>query len=374
MGSPLDQFDEPKESTPAIVKKTELEYNYNSLDILRAQIQKQGGDLVIVEPGSEAIVISKTLSPELILKVSEQVTELRSITAISNQEDAAKANATLKKAKTLIKSIEQDRKQITSILDAKVDGYIALQRSATNDLDGAVAAVNNSILAFQKKQEEIRLTNEKEAQEKKEALAKKAQEEFNRKAEINKRIGDFKANVITAAAASKTVEDINEKIVKLKAFKLTEDKYQEFLPAAKQMHQECVAIMEARKLELMKIEEAEKNNPSKAEALKAEADARAEVLKEDHELKAQAIEEELKTEKQDSIMAAQTEEEWSKAMAPAAKGVMRRWTFDPETIDMSLLPDEYKTFDEKKIKEAIKNGAREIPGVKITQEMSNVSK
>jgi hypothetical protein len=41
---------------------------------------------------------------------------------------------------------------------------------------------------------------------------------------------------------------------------------------------------------------------------------------------------------------------------------------------MKLLPDEFKTYDEKKIKEAIANGAKEIPGVKIEQKIINQSR
>jgi cupin superfamily acireductone dioxygenase involved in methionine salvage len=51
--------------------------------------------------------------------------------------------------------------------------------------------------------------------------------------------------------------------------------------------------------------------------------------------------------------------------APAPKGISKVWTF--EILSESLVPREYLTIDEKKIKVAISTGVREIAGVKIYQ-------
>ena len=49
-----------------------------------------------------------------------------------------------------------------------------------------------------------------------------------------------------------------------------------------------------------------------------------------------------------------------------SKSIKKVWTF--EILDPNIIPIEYRTVDEKKIRQAMLNGIREIPGVKIYQE------
>lgn len=51
-------------------------------------------------------------------------------------------------------------------------------------------------------------------------------------------------------------------------------------------------------------------------------------------------------------------------------GARRIWTF--QVTDESLIPKEFFTLDEKKIRQAVREGQREIPGVRIFQETSIV--
>lgn len=53
--------------------------------------------------------------------------------------------------------------------------------------------------------------------------------------------------------------------------------------------------------------------------------------------------------------------------ANRVSGVQRPWTF--EVTDPLLVPTQYWTLDEKKIRAAVKAGTREIPGVSIFQDM-----
>lgn len=54
--------------------------------------------------------------------------------------------------------------------------------------------------------------------------------------------------------------------------------------------------------------------------------------------------------------------------APAVKGLTKRWTFD--ITDQNAIPREYLQVNETAIREAIKAGVREIPGLKIYQSES----
>lgn len=52
----------------------------------------------------------------------------------------------------------------------------------------------------------------------------------------------------------------------------------------------------------------------------------------------------------------------------------KKWTYDEETVDLKLLPEQYITRipNKKAIKEAIEMGIREIPGVRIFEESKTV--
>ena len=63
----------------------------------------------------------------------------------------------------------------------------------------------------------------------------------------------------------------------------------------------------------------------------------------------------------------------SQAQAQAittSEGGRKTWTFEIEDADQ--VPNEFKTIDEKAIRQAIKDGAREIKGLKIYQKITNV--
>lgn len=112
--------------------------------------------------------------------------------------------------------------------------------------------------------------------------------------------------------------------------------------------EEFVAAVKEKMIEWQKIEQKrldEEQKKLEAEALKkAKAEGKSEVEV--------AIVNNIKTQRADFSTAT----------------LKKIWTF--EVISEIEIPREYLTVDEKKIKEAIKNGVREIKGVKIYQEES----
>jgi hypothetical protein len=335
---------------------------------------KAGGSVALIPNGSKAIIVRQEFSPEVKNKINELEAKLLSVKAITSQDEAAKANAILKSAKQFEKALLEERKTMTSVLDEEKKSIMDHQEKIVNVISKLIATINANIVNFQK--EELRKEQEREVElkKKRDEELRLAQIEADRKSGIQKKIIDFENSVIRACGDA-TIGDIDDKIKKLASTKILKEAYMEFLPEAEIMYQNCVTRMSKRKVELMELAELAKKNQEEADRLAKEQEEknRLEALKhkEQGEEKMSAIKDKESEDKANAQMGY----EFKVAVGgEKIKGVQKRWVFDATTIDMSLLPDEYKTFDEKKIKEAISAGAREIPGVNIFQDISNVSK
>jgi hypothetical protein len=376
-----DLFSEGPSKNPAMLdagetvlpaKITAPAPNQNNLNAIQKHIES-GGNVVMVPKDSKAIILRQSFNPAIHNMVEELTLDLKKITGINSQEDAANANAILKRAKQLDKAMDEDRKLMTSVLDQEKKLVMNYKDGIVGELPQLIEQRNKWITDFQaaefKKQQEI----ERQLQAKRDEELRLAQAENDRKAKIEKLILDFENNVLRAISAA-TISDIDDKIKKLAGVKINKDTYMEFLPKAEIMYASCVAKMNSRKVELMTLAQAEKTNKEAAEKLKKEQEEKNRLSLEEQQRKSQVTLDALEQEKQSDTSNIQMNYELGVSQQPEIKGVQKRWTFDPATIDMKLLPDEFKTYDEKKIKEAIANGAKEIPGVKIEQKIINQSR
>ena len=131
-------------------------------------------------------------------------------------------------------------------------------------------------------------------------------------------------------------------------------------------------VLERERQEKLKVEAEErrkreeearaliKAQQEEAETLAMFADkGEVEKLKAQAHAESQRIEFEAKKEHWDAVKEIKSDK---------VSGVRRTWTF--EIIDESLVPVEFKSVDEKKIRKAMSNEVREIPGVRIYQETS----
>ena len=334
---------------------------------------KTGAKLQLVPVGHKGLIIRKNISAELTAEVNTLTESLKAITGITSQESAENANKVLKKAKTLIKDLEADRKRMDQLLnDEKADNK-KMEDGLVSALTALVGLVNNSIVAFQKEEERKAHERQKEIQRQKDEELRLAQIERDRVAKIKNNILEFERNVLNAIGSS-TLADIDTKIDQLSKYKVTPETYGEFIGDAQIMYQQCVTKFNERKTELLKVAELEKKNAEQAEQLKLEQKAKADQDNKILAEKQRMAEEEKAEKEQEDLANIQMGSELKTAMNTGARGVMKRWVFEEATIDLSLLPLEYHTFDKAKIKEAIASGAREIPGVNIFQELSNVSR
>jgi hypothetical protein len=335
-------------------------------------ILPDNGTGLIIPQGNETIIFRKQFAPEIISQIETVKTELSTLPPVVDQLSMDNTNTVLKKAKKLITSVGTDRKQMTAILDQKKDEIMAVERQIIFDLETITKKINDQVTLFlvaekkkeQEKEEAIRKQKAKELEEQ--------QKEIDRVARIKNLILQFKGNVLNAIATS-TFENIDQRIAQLDQVQLNEASYMEFLGEAQIMYEECKKLFQGKKIDLMRIEEAGKKNADEAERLRKESEAKTK-LQEDKQKQEQFL---VQNDKMEAEMNAngqnQMETELHISINKGVKGGMGRWTFSEE-IDMKLLPEEYKTFDADKIKAAVKAGERDIPGVKIFQKISNVSR
>jgi hypothetical protein len=338
-------------------------------------VPKSDATLMTIPAGSKGIIYRVEFNNEAKQQLEAIQTELSVFTtkAIASQDDCVKANQTLKKAKTLIKSLHAERLTMSGVLDAEIKALIDYERKITEPLSNLVQLLDTAITNFQKEQDRIAKEKAAEIERQKQEALRKEQEEINRVSRIKNLIISFENNVMNAIHTA-NINDIDEKIDKLSKIKLNEETYMEFLPDAQIMYQNCVTKMNERKTELMKLAQAEAENAELATKLKAEQDAKLAAERAEQEAKQRQLEAEKEEQELIATSNIQMNAELQNSMIEKQKGVMKKWSFDEESIDMSLLPLEYHTFDKKKIKEAIAAGAREIPGVKIFQDLKNVSR
>lgn len=334
---------------------------------------KAGSTIQLVPAGNKAIVVRTQISAELAQEVSTLTETLKSMPGISSHAAAENANKVLKKAKTLIKDLEADRKRMDSALNDQKSENKGLEDSIVNQLTAFVNLVNTNIIAFQKEEDRKAQERQRLIDEQKKKELEAAQAERDRVAKIKNNILEFERNVLNAINSA-NLADVDTKIDQLSKYKINIETYGEFIGDAQIMYQQCVTKFNDRKTELLKLAELSKKNEEQAAQLKAEQEAKADQERKVLAEKQRMADEEKTEAEQSDIANIQMGSELKTAMNTGAKGVMRRWVFEESTVDLALLPLEYHSFDKAKIKEAIAAGAREIPGVNIFQEISNVSR
>lgn len=329
---------------------------------------------LLVPAGHRAIVFKTDISPDLMTDIESSISELTATPVPKTQQDVDAVNRILKTAKSILKVIEAERKKITSELDAEKKSITsAIKEKFYDPLDQVVTLWDQKIIEFQraelarKEQERIALEEEK----KKEQAAIAA--EHARITSIKDSISSYKTNALTACANA-TIDNIDSYIYAASDWEPTADEYFEFLGEMKIVCADVVNAFKKKKIDLERIKELEAINK------KAADDAKKKQQEEDAaRVLASTKEKEVQQEIQQDILEnkllnSEMGNEFKKAQVSQVSGIMRRWVFEEDTINMSLLPDEFKTFDKAKIKDAISKGARDIPGVVIKQDISNVSR
>lgn len=326
-----------------------------------------------LDAGATLLIVRNEISPELVKEVAEVTEAMLKITGITDQATAAVANSALKRAKKLVKDLENDRKKMDGPLNDAKAANKAAEDGIIASLQKLAIVVNNNITAFQVAEENKARKIAEDLQRQRDEELAAANAERARVNKIKDLILAFERNCLMAINTA-TFADIDAKITTLSGVKLSPEIYAEYYIEAMDMYYVCVDRFNARKFELTQLEAAKATNKAEADRIASEqAEASNNRLR---EIKASAMaadNERIERELSDTANI-QMSHELKTSLNTGAKGVQKRWTFDEETIDIAKLPAEYLTFDKAKITAAIAAGLHEIPGVNIYQKIINVSR
>lgn len=328
---------------------------------------------VTIPAGSELIIFNKEFAPSLIAELEEIEIAIDSIKPISTQEDVVDANAILKKGQRFAKKFEDERKAMGDVLKQHADELLLIQKRTLANLITKVENKNNEIVIFQRNWQKEQ--DEKAAKILKDQQAETARinAENKRKQDILNLLSQFESNVLNAISSA-TIETIDNLILGFDSFKVKEESYQEYFQQALELQASLKIKFATRKSELSRLAELEKINKDAADKLKEQQAAQAEADKTAAADRIAQQQADANEQAQSDLSNSQMHTELKTSVLPSAKNVMKRWVFDAETIDMAALPLEYHTFDVAKIKADIAAGCRDIPGVRIYEEISNVKR
>lgn len=261
---------------------------------------------------------------ELVSDLTVFVSPIKDL-VVTDKTSCDKANLTLKELKFWEKKIEEKRKEMVGPLNDQVKRINEYAKTVTAPLATPESHLKAQLMAYERlleKEREEQRRIEREAQAKREAEAR---------AVIDKQQAEARALIAKQQA--------------------------EAAEAARQAQEDAEAL-------------AMFAEPDESEQIKAKAEQEAK------EIAAKAEAETARIQAEAHMQAQKTEFEAKQAHWDVSKdikankviGATRRWTF--EVLDESLLPREFLIADEKKIRTAMHAGAREIPGVRIFQELS----
>ena len=274
-------------------------------------------DLQVAVPPTLFEMVTEQLQP-LQLKVTELVVE--------KQEDTVVAVALRKQLKAIQNDVEGKRVDATKPMNEMVKAINAKAKEIEQPILELLKTIDDKVINRQKaeeeriaeirRQEQAKLDAERKAREEEERKVREAQEAKRREEEAK-------------LAEQQRIAD-----EKLRQAQLIENEAER-----KKAEEEAKIAEERAALEREKQEREEKKR-KEAEAIR-ESEKKAQREKEQLELA-------------------------EKTKAEKALGTKKRWTFKIE--NQADIPRDYLTVDEKMIREAIKNGIRIIPGVKIYEE------
>jgi hypothetical protein len=226
--------------------------------------------------------------------------------------------------------------------------------------------VENNLVVFDKLKADIQLFVEpvKEIKVVDQESSKTALETAKQVKVFIKRVEDARTSMVKPM--NDRVKQINDYAKQISEPLLAAEKHIKSLLVKWEMELE-----KQRQAELRRLEEERKKAEAEAQAKMREQQEEAETLAmfgDSKEAKRAEIVAQTMGEREIAQIQKQTSASIKQVEQMKVAGTKRRWVFEIE--DESLVPAGFKMVDEKKIRQAVADGVREIPGVRIFQETS----
>lgn len=275
-------------------------------------------------------------SPTGIERVQPLKLKLSAITEVTNDKQLEVAQILVKEGKALYKEIEAQRKGFT----VKLDNIKAEAMKFEKEVLASLNPVEPLVSGYLKKKEQDRLAEqrriEEEARLKAEAAAKKEKQKQN--------LINFELNTKKEIDGFTKVKDLDAAREKLLAYKPTEETFGIQIDEAKALKKDLLKLFD-KKREAIKGKKELEIDIAGVESKQVEAQ-----IQEAETLQAIDIETQVKTQS-----------------LGVTAGIKKVWKFEVE--DITKVSAEFLLIDQVKVNAAIRAGVRNIPGLKIFQDI-----
>lgn len=294
---------------------------------------------------------------EIKSKVLTLTAAIQTITTITDEPSRALAESKTKEASVLVKSIADSRMKLTRPLDERKKEIMDLEKSIVAPLQTAIETASKFLTAYAQKLERDRIERERKLKEEAAEKFRIEQDKIRLEAQYKEKVLTFKSTSINAinGATLGTIDNIANVL-------------SDYQVAGKFGVYEFEAVIV--KLELMQLCEARREllidaftNPEAQLALEhSKQESEAKLIEESQDLK---METSLK--EQDAAINIDIDRQAKEAVIPMASGMRKVWEW--ELLELGDVPLQYLCLDETAVRKAIMEGVRDIPGLKISQEL-----
>lgn len=223
-------------------------------------------------------------------KQYDELTELsKKIILINDDFENQSARDIAKKMTTLKSSIENARKQWNEPHQKKIDDNNENAKKITEPIIKEVERLKQSISFYETEKERKRVEEENRLKEELRLKQEKEKQENERKSKIRSEIERLRIDGQNRVNNCNTVKDITDLEIKLNGWKLKPEFFMEFIGDAEKIKSEIIEALQKRKPIIIELEEkkqeAEKLKGKQAEQAKREAEAKQKELEAQNKLR-----------------------------------------------------------------------------------------
>lgn len=217
--------------------------------------------------------IDKTFNVFDFEKQSSELFSLsKKLSLIKDDEDNQAARDLAKQMTTLKNKIEEARKEANKPDQQRIDGRMESAKKITEPLTKELDRLKQCVSFYESEKERKRLEEKKKLEDEIKAKEEKEKKERERVQKIRSEIDRLRTDGQAKVNACNTLKEVNDLEVKLKGWKLKPEFFAEFIEEAEGLKNEISELLSQRK---PLIEEIEKNN-LEAEKLKGDKKLQAE--------------------------------------------------------------------------------------------------
>lgn len=312
---------------------------------------------------------------EMIAQKSEQCENF----VINSTENLVEAKKLAKEAAAIVKLIDDRRTELVAPHLKEQKSINAYAKEITEELDSSLKGFRAQILSFEQEEERKRQAELKRIEDDRKAKEEAERKERERISSLKINLNNIESRVLNLLHAASTGLQFSSIIETIES--IDPEEFQEFAAEAESLRERLIVNANDRwvvvKAQIAQEEAARQlDGEAKRQAeQKIALDKQAEDLRqreeriaadkanEEREAKARAEQAEIDRKREEDEAARSAEQA---ALSQKSSSISKRWVFAVE--DKKLIPRHFLAVDDKAVKEAIKNGARSIPGIRIYQE------